>query len=34
VNIEFWTTSQRDTAALADFLGRVFQLRAGALLLK
>jgi hypothetical protein len=33
VNIDFRPTTQCDAAALADFLGRVFQLRAGALLL-
>jgi hypothetical protein len=30
LNIDFWPTTQRDAAALSDFLGRVFQLRAGA----
>ncbi len=33
MNIEFQPTTQRDAAALADFLGRVFQSRAGATLL-
>jgi hypothetical protein len=33
VNIDFRPTTQCDAAALADFLGRVFQLRAGSPLL-
>ena len=33
MNIDFRPTTQRDAAAIADFLRRVFQLRAGALLL-